>query len=112
MAVILVSPVIALIAALAFRAVARRKGYAARWIWLSPLAVAGLIALVVVALGWVVGRVLDGSGSPLLAIYPDLLGFLALILQLGWIGKAWKQIKALPPRPELERAPAAQAPRK
>jgi len=92
----------ALIAALVFKAEAKRKGYSSPRIWLSPLAVAGVISLVVLALGGVVGKLLGQSGSPLLAIYPDILGFLAIMLQLAWITKAWGQIKALPPRKTRE----------
>jgi len=98
----LVVPVIALIAALAFRAAARRKGYFSPRIWLMPLAVAGVISLVVFLLGMLVGKLLGPGGSPLLAIYPDILGFLAIMLQLAWITKAWGQVKALPVRQTRE----------
>lgn len=98
----LVVSVIALIAALVFRKTARSKGYDSARIWLSPLAVAGLISLVVFALGWLVGKLLGSSGSPLLAIYPDLLGFFGIMLQVAWISKAWGQIKALPVRQTVE----------
>jgi hypothetical protein len=98
----LVASVIALIAALVFRKTARGKGYCAARIWLSPIAVAGLLSLVVVLLGLWAGKLLGPSGSPLLAIYPDLLGFLAIMLQLAWITKAWGQIKALPVRQTKE----------
>jgi NO-binding membrane sensor protein with MHYT domain len=88
--------IISIIAAFGFAAAARKKGYRARRFWIYPLAVGAGIAAMGFVLGLLFSLIPNLEHSFLARIYPAMIAILSILVFLGWLSKAWKEIKALP----------------
>lgn len=93
----LVLVLVSTIAAVMFHRKAVEKGYRSPRFWMYPLIVGNGLLLFATAAKWIASEIALDQHSPLFKIYGPVVDILAMVLFFLIIGKAWKQIRALPP---------------
>jgi hypothetical protein len=88
---------ISTIAAIMFHRRTREKGYFSHRFWMYPLIVGNGLLLFTFAVKWIAREMSPQTQTPLMTIYGHIVDLFAFMLLVIVIGKAWKQIQALPP---------------
>ena len=89
--------IVSIIAAFAFAAEARKRGYYEPMRFgMYPILVGGGIYCVAWVMQFLVRSLVRDAESPLLRIYPYVVGLFSVILMFVVISKAWRRLVSLP----------------